>query len=50
MDPLSYCLATGTSWQQAWCWDKEHGVILGRAAWSPLTLGAAGPMSYLPHT
>lgn len=48
--PLSYCLATGTSWQQGWHWDKEHGVILGGAAWPPLTLGTAGPMSYLPHT
>lgn len=48
--PPSYCLATGTSWQQGWCWDKEHSVILGGATWSPLTLGAAGPMSYLPHT
>lgn len=50
MGPLSYCRAMGTSWQQGWCWDKEHTVILGGAAWSPLTPGAAGPMSYLPHT
>lgn len=43
-------LAKGTSWWQGWCWDKEHSIIQGGAAWSPLTLSTERPTSYLPHT